>query len=307
MIRLLVILLIPFIVMTACVDTDQSVTQPESGYSSGWRDGGNAEEICHEYMELLGNAQTMHYGVYNEYTDNIEDLQEFLQVPVESIYCPVNGEYLFSGNVNNEYYIECPSGAEMSHGHIWNGYTSWPPDPSEYTEICHEHLVSLGVAQSMHYGMYNEYADNIEDLQQFFSIPVDSIHCPVNGEYIFTVDDENYCIACPSNVIPSHGNILNGVVSWPPDPSEYLEYCQSNMMSLTTACSMYYGIYNRFPEKLCDLGISGVMDNWDLMCPACSLLYIYETDVSGQTFTIHCPLPTDPNHGSVVDGIPSWE
>ena len=217
MTRLISILLIPFIVLTACVDTGQSVTQPLTGHSSGWHDGGNAEDICHKYLILMGIAQIMYYGVHCEFADNIEDLEKFIPLPIESVYCPVN------------------------------------------------------------------------------------------GEYIFTVDDNGYSITCPTNEIMSHGYIQNGVVSWPPNPSEYLEYCQSNMMSLTTACSMYYGIYNRFPEKLCDLGISGVMDNWDLMCPACSLLYIYETDVSGQTFTIHCPLPTDPNHGSVVDGIPSWE
>lgn len=304
MIRLISILLIPFIVMTACVDTGQSVTQPVTGHSSNWHDGKNSEEICHEYMELLGDAQTMHYGKYGEFTDNIEDLQEFLRIPVESIYCPVNGEYLFSGDIRDEYYIECPSGAGMSHGHIWNGYTSWPPDPSEHTEICHEKLVSLGVAQSMYYGMYNEFADNIEDLQQFFPFPVESIYCSVNGEYIFTADDEYYCIACPSNVIPSHGYIENGVVSWPPDPSEYLEICHSNMRSLATGCAMYCGYHNRFPEVLSDL--EEVMENWDLECAACDTLYLYETNPEGDTYTITCPLPPDHNHGSVVDGITSW-
>ncbi|MCD4846573.1 MAG: hypothetical protein K8R76_00105 [Candidatus Aegiribacteria sp.] len=305
MIRLLVILLIPFIVMTACVDTEQSVTQPESGYSSGWRDGGSAEEICHEYMELLGDAQTMHYGKYNEYTDNIEDLQEFLQIPVESIYCPVNGEYLFSGDISNEYYIECPSGAEMSHGHIWIGYTSWPPDPSEHTEICHERMINLASACSMYYGKYNCYPDGIEDLQEFFTIPVDSIQCPVNGEYIIEGDEEDCYIACPSNVIPSHGYILNGVVSWPPDPSDYLEYCRSNMRSLATACAMYYGSNNRYPEELSDL--EEFMENWDLECPACDTMYLYETNPEGDWYSITCPLPGNHNHGSIVDGSASWE
>ncbi|MCK4504538.1 MAG: hypothetical protein KAW14_02885 [Candidatus Aegiribacteria sp.] len=214
MIRLSSILLIPFIVMTACVDTGQSVTQPVTGHSSNWHDGKNSEEICHEY------------------------------------------------------------------------------------------LVSLGVAQSMYYGMYNEFADNIEDLQQFFPYPVDSIYCPVNGEYIFTVDDENYCIACPSNQMMSHGNILNGVVSWPPDPSEYLEVCRSNMMSLASGCAMYYGLYNCYPGVLSDL--EEVMGNWDMECPACASIYMYETNPEGDSYTITCPLPTDPNHGSVVDGYISW-
>lgn len=215
MIRLISVLLIPFIIMTACVDTGQSVTQPESGYSSSWRDGGSAEEICHEYMELLGEAQTLHYAVHNAFTDNIGDLQEFLEIPVESIYCPVNGEYLFSGDISNEYYIECPTGAGMSHGHIWNGYTSWPPDPSEHTEICH-----------------------------------------------------------------------------------------ARMITLATACSMYYGMYNRFPEVLSDL--EEVMGNWDVECPACDTMYLYETNPEGDTYTITCPLSPDHNHGSIVDGYLSW-
>ena len=208
------ILLIPFIVITSCVDTGQNVTQPVTGHSSGWHDGGSVEEICHEY------------------------------------------------------------------------------------------LVSLGVAQSMYYGMYNEYADDIEDLQELFPFPVESIYCPVNGEYIFSVDDESYCIACPSNVIPSHGYILNGVVSWTPDPSECFKYCQSNMRSLATACTMYYGLNNRYPEELSDL--EEVMQNWDLECPAYASIYLYETNPEGDSYTITCPLPVDPNHGSIVDGLTSW-
>ncbi len=304
MIRLISILLIPFIIMTACVDTGQSVTQPESGYSSSWRDGGSAEEICHEYMELLGEAQTLHYAVHNAFTDNIGDLQEFIEIPVESIYCPVNGEYLFSGDISNEYYIECPTGAGMSHGHIWNGYTSWPPDPSEHTEICYARMITLATACSMYYGMYNCYPDGIEDLQQFFAIPVDYIHCPVNGEYIIEGDEEDCYIACPSNVIMSHGNILNGETSWPYDPSNYLEGCRNNMRALATACSMYYGMYNRFPEVLSDL--EEVMGNWDVECPACDTMYLYETNPEGDTYTITCPLSPDHNHGSVVDGYLSW-
>ncbi|MCK4671184.1 MAG: hypothetical protein KAT47_01490 [Candidatus Aegiribacteria sp.] len=304
MIRLISVLLIPFIVMTSCVDTGQSVTQPVTGHSSGWHDGKNPEEICHEYLELLGDVQTMHYGMYNEYTDNIEDLQEFLQIPVESIYCPVNGEYLFSGDIDYEYYIECPSGAEMSHGHIWNGFISWPYDPSEHTEICHERMINLSTACSMYYGMYGYYPDGIEDLQQFFPYPVDSIYCPVNGNYILECDEEDCYIACPSNVIPSHGYILNGETSWPYDPSNYLEGCRNNMISLATGCSMYYAENNRFPEVLSDL--EEVMENWDLECPACASIYMYETNPEGDSYTITCPLPVDPNHGSIVDGCTSW-
>ncbi len=214
MIRLLSILLIPFIVMTACVDSGQSVMQPVSGHSSSWHDTGDSEDLCHKY------------------------------------------------------------------------------------------LVSLGVAQAMHYGMYNEYADNIEDLQEFFSIPVDSMHCPVNGEYIFSCDDDNYCIACPSNEMMSHGNIINGIVSWPPDPSNYLEACRSNMWCLATACAMYFGHHNCYPEVLSDL--KEFMQNWNVECPACTSIYLYETNQEGDSYTITCPLPVGPNHGSIVDGYPSW-
>lgn len=304
MIRLSSILVIPFIVMTACVDPGQSLMQPVSGHSSSWHDSGDSEDICREYLVLLGGAQSMHYGMYNEYGDNIEDLQEFLQIPVESIYCPVNGEYLFSGDINDEYYIECPSDVVMSHGHIWNGFVSWPPDPSEYLEFCRSNMRSLASACAMYYGMYSCYPDSIEDLQEFFSIPVDSIHCPVNGEYIFSGDDENYCIACPSNETLSHGNIVNGTVSWPPDPSDYLEICRSNMRCLATACAMYYGYNNRYPEVLSDL--EEVMENWDLECPAYASIYLYETNQEGDSYTLTCPLPLHPNHGCFVDGYPNW-
>lgn len=212
--RLFTILLIPIIVMTACVDSGQSVMQPVSGHGSGWRGSGDSEDICHKY------------------------------------------------------------------------------------------LVSLGVAQSMYYGMYNEFADNIDDLQEFLQIPVDSIHCPVNGEYIFSCNDDYYCIACPSNETLSHGNIINGVVSWPPDPSEYLEICRSNMRTLATACAMYYGLHSRFPEALSDL--EEFMQNWDVECPAYASIYLYETNPEGDTYTLTCPLPAIHNHGNIVDGVTSW-
>jgi len=245
----------------------------------------------------------MYYGMYNCSPDSIDDLQEFFYIPVESIQCPVNGEYIISCFEEN-CYIACPSNVIMSHGNILNGECSWPYDPSNYLEECRGNMMALATGCAMYYGMYNCYPDSIEDLQQFFPYPVDYICCPVNGDYIFSGGEEDCYIACPSDVIPSHGYILNGETSWPCDPHNYFDECRSNMMSLASGLSVYFGIYNRFPEVLSDL--EDVMENWDVECPACASIYMYETNPEGDTYTITCPISPDHNHGSIEDGMISW-
>jgi hypothetical protein len=99
---------------------------------------------------------------------------------------------------------------------------------------------------------------------------------------------------------------VDGICYFPPDTNGALDACRSNMLALSSAMAMYYGLENRYPEELKLLGTSGVMENWDKPCPACGRTYHYWTDEEGQTFMIQCPLPWDPGHGSVVDHLPSW-
>ena len=83
--------------------------------------------------------------------------------------------------------------------------------------------------------------------------------------------------------------------------------CRSNMRSLATAESMYYGI-NNFYAGEAGLVSSEVMDNAAAMaCPNGSVAYVYAgagTDV----YTITCAgVGGSAPHGSVHDGITSWQ
>ena len=82
--------------------------------------------------------------------------------------------------------------------------------------------------------------------------------------------------------------------------------CRSNMRSLATAESMYYGI-NNFYGNEAGLVSSEVMDNAAAMtCPSDNAAYVYA--VPGDTYTITCN-GTGGNapHGSASDGIMSWQ
>ena len=79
--------------------------------------------------------------------------------------------------------------------------------------------------------------------------------------------------------------------------------CKSNLRSLATGESMYYGINNSFTD---DAGLvsSDVMGNADaLMCPTGDDTYNYVI-VTASHYRIDC---RSSNHGSVEDGITSWQ
>jgi len=96
--------------------------------------------------------------------------------------------------------------------------------------------------------------------------------------------------------------------------------CRSNMRSLATAMSMYYGVYNTYPANLAALTVAGaqgqgiIMENATLMhCPqaAAGVLYVYNF-VAGPpiSYNLACPVGAagrPMNHGSVIDGIQSWQ
>ncbi len=85
------------------------------------------------------------------------------------------------------------------------------------------------------------------------------------------------------------------IVSWR-DPPSY--ECHDNMMSLLIAQGYFYSEHGRYTNSIEELGQSY------RKCPECNYSYIVtgsETD-----YTISCPLPQDPDHGNIIDGIPSW-
>ena len=83
--------------------------------------------------------------------------------------------------------------------------------------------------------------------------------------------------------------------------------CRSNMRSLASAESMYYGKYNTYASTAGVLASTHVMDNAaSVRCPIGNTAYTY---AGGATYRITCnaAAPADFPHGSVTDGIMSWQ
>jgi len=202
------------IIATSCSESSTERLQP-LGISR--RAGENDfQESCHCFMRMISNAEFRYYAANNEYSEDLLELQQYLPVPIESIACPVNGEYMIQVTQypQDSYIIECPSDAAPSHGHILDGFQSWPCDPSEYEDFCHSNMTILASACACYYGKYNTYPDSLSDMQEFFSVGMDMICCPLNGQFLYYGDEQGYCITCPSEQGMSHGFIEDGIPSW---------------------------------------------------------------------------------------------
>ena len=82
--------------------------------------------------------------------------------------------------------------------------------------------------------------------------------------------------------------------------------CKSNMRSLATGESMYYGVYNVYGAAA-NLVASGIMENAALLtCPENNAAYGYAFPAGSYTITCTGAGGTAP-HGSVEDGIVSWQ
>ncbi len=84
--------------------------------------------------------------------------------------------------------------------------------------------------------------------------------------------------------------------------------CQSNMRSLGSAEAMYYGSENTYGSVANLSGAGGVMENADdITCPS-SANVGYTATIVGDVYSIPCPFPAAAiTHGSIVDGIVSWQ
>lgn len=85
--------------------------------------------------------------------------------------------------------------------------------------------------------------------------------------------------------------------------------CRSNMRSLATGASMYYGTYNSW-GSLALFVSSDLMENATLMeCPQGAAGTDYGYTVASGAYTIDCPTgaPLPEDHGSIIDGIQSWQ
>jgi len=300
------------LLLLSCGESAVSMMEPDGGNTlSALVDDSVHTEICHDNIEELSTALRMFYASMNRYPDSLIEL-ETVEPGISNLTCPTCSlAYLYELKTSGEVWkVTCPLPEDPNHGYMVNGHSSWPPDPHAWTGICHGNMRSLASACAMFYGHENRYPEELSELgtsgiYQFWDSP-----CPACGElyhYYTNSIGDTYSIYCPMASDPTHGYVIDGVCYWPHDPGGGgIEACRSNMRCFGSAFAMFYGAENRYPYELSELGTSGIMENWDTPCPACGELYNYSTDSTGQTYLIQCPLPWDPGHGFIEDGIISW-
>jgi hypothetical protein len=290
----------------SCGDVGLSPAGPQPGITDqDGRDGVSAD--CHGNMLRLRRAESIYYSTYGyDYTDDLQMLYGILGV--DSLVCPSCGlEYVIRAD-ESTFRIGCPMPSSPNHGFVQGFYVSWPPE--DLLATCHDYMVYISNAMLCFYFSYGYGVGSLEELAAFLDVPVEWLSCPENGAYqIWSQGYESRveCPTCGSSI--SHGFILNGNPSWPPDPVEFCEICQSNMLNIRTGLCMFYSRMGHFyPDSLDDPLFLEVLGNADhLYCPACVQYYLYEVDPDRQGYWLSCPLPYDPNHGEIIDGEPSWQ
>jgi len=297
-----------FIMFVSCMGASDSLMEPGTESSLGHSDTRlNDASICHNNMESINNGIFMFYGLNNRFPDSLAELAS-IDPELVSLTCPsCSLGYEYKNDGSGGFLLECPLPEEPDHGFVEDGWISWPADSSTWLHTCQTYMLALRSACSMYYGIYNEYPSELQDLVNEGLIPFIP-ECPeCNAPYQYFSDSTgSYSIYCPLPSDPTHGYIIDGITYFPRDTTNSQEICRNNMRCLATATAMYYGAYNRYPEELRLLGTTGIMENWWITCPACGRKYDYWTDEEGQVYAIYCPLPRDPNHGSVYDGVVSW-
>ncbi len=82
--------------------------------------------------------------------------------------------------------------------------------------------------------------------------------------------------------------------------------CRSNLRSLGSGEAMYYGKYNTYGD-VAAIAASGMMENADVItCPTSDAGYA-TTVANSTTYVIPCAIVTPTTHGSIDDGIVSWQ
>jgi len=150
----------------------------------------------------------------------------------------------------------------------------------------------------------NRYPEDLEEMGMA------GYMCPAcSSTYIYAAyfneetQEPEYFLSCPQPSDPNHGFIDNGIPSWSggqnPDPAQWENFCRNSMMLIWSQAVMFFANNGRFPDNQEELGLAG------LTCPACGQEYIL---IGSKTeFYVACPMPTDPNHGNIDFGVPSWQ
>ena len=169
--------------------------------------------------------------------------------------------------------------------------------PMLTSDSCFHNVAILCGAQSLYYGLYGCYADDIDEL---YSLIGDTLRCPWKVELyeITCCSPDSFWLQCQE--YPLHAGGGPGTY-WNPY-QRAVTHCRSHMMAIASSEAMFYGQFVRYGtmDELLQAGYGPY-----LTCPGCHLDYVI--DLGPETYTLICPMPTSPNHGSVVDGMISWQ
>lgn len=171
----------------------------------------------------------------------------------------------------------------------------------DFAEACHQNMITIASECIIYYALHNTYPESLYDL----GTPYGSLTCPqCQSPYIYQGDQQTFFIWCPLPSQPTHGGIVDGIATWPPTQGG-AEQCRSNMSVIASQCVIFFASEGRYPDSLAELGpIIGKMACYD-----CGLPYLYCSyglPGSGEGFFVGCPLPSEPSHGHIRDGIASW-
>ncbi len=165
-------------------------------------------------------------------------------------------------------------------------------------DSCYHNVWILCCLQMMYYGAHNCYAGSVQDLYELYG---DTLICPWKLEQyeVTYCSPDSFWVQCPGN--PLHPSGGSGQ-AWPEQPQHDQDHCRSHMRSIATGEAMFFGQFNRY-GTMDELIAQGFLPY--LTCPGCGFDYMLE--IGCETFALSCPMPVYPTHGSIVDGIASWQ
>ncbi len=80
----------------------------------------------------------------------------------------------------------------------------------------------------------------------------------------------------------------------------YVEECRANMRTIAGQAVIHYAINGTYPADMEEMG----QPYSEMTCPECGLTYEFFGD--HKYYFLNCPMPSDPTHGFIDNGVPSW-
>lgn len=188
--------------------------------------------------------------------------------------------------------VSCSSGSDQSSAPLEPGLSF---DTGTETEVCRANMSTIAAQQTIFYAMNGFYASSLEELG------LSGMVCPsCETGYIVRGDSSDFTVNCPLPFEPTHGWVINGVASW---AGQGEESCRSSMVVIASANAIFFAEHDRYAYDLEELELE------NLTCPGCGEPYIYYLfEEQGQPgYHVECGMPSDPNHGYVRSGVPSWQ